>query len=141
MQEWLSKLAGQTARIAALIGLIDRKSGGYSTELNLDVIERALTIGEFLIPHAQKTLACLGVDPDLRIAERIVKRIKRAKLAHFTKREMFQALKGSSVSTVGTLTKPFQICIEHGIIRHVGGQNPAYEVNPLCQVGEMGDGF
>jgi replicative DNA helicase len=139
MQEWLSKLAGHVARIAALISLIDRKSGGYSTQIDIDIVERAIRIGDFLIPHAQKTLGCLGADPDLRIAERVVRRIKKARLTHFTKRDMFQALKGSSVSSVGFLAKPLQICVDHGIIRYVGGQNQRYEVNPLYQAGELGD--
>jgi len=140
--EWASKLAGQTARIAGLLHLA-RNTGRpeYGRVIKADTVQNAIGIGRYLIGHAKKAFACLDMDQSARVAERVVAWIKRHQKQEFTKRELYQGLKGKTgtVTTIKDLKEPLEVLRDHGYMRpkvpgHSGKRggptSESYEVHP-----------
>ena len=140
--EWASKLAGHVARIAGLLHLMKNTDAPeYGRVIDGNTISSAIDIGRYLIAHAKRAFACLNTDPAVKVVTRAEDWIERYRRTEFTKRELYQALKGrtGTVATVKDLKEPLELMVEHGWIRlklpgHSGKKggpaSESYEVHP-----------
>ncbi|MBI4369726.1 MAG: DUF3987 domain-containing protein [Elusimicrobia bacterium] len=141
MTDWGGKLVGAVVRICGLLHVAEnlRAAAPWDVPVALETIERAIRIGKYLIPHARAAYSCMGADPAIEDAKRVLSWVRRERLGNFSKRELFQALKGY-FKRVSQLEPALAALQEHGYIRNravaprpgAGRKpSPVYEVNPL----------
>ena len=92
VREWGAKLAGQVARVA---GLLQLAVGGLQTKaVELDAVDRAVRLGELLIPHAQAAFRLMGADQGEADAIHLLKWIRATGLYEFDRAHAHKALEG-----------------------------------------------
>lgn len=131
-----SKHTGRVARVAALLHLVEAPDDHV---VHLDAVQRAITIGEYLIPHAKHAFRVLAGAGENTRAKRVLDWIKREKILSFTQREAFEKTKGTLIPNVAALETALATLVAHEHIRLRGGapegkrgrpKGPEYEVNP-----------
>ncbi|MFM9995540.1 MAG: hypothetical protein ACKVU4_07020 [Phycisphaerales bacterium] len=99
--------------------------------------------------HARIAFAQAGADPGLALAARMLAWAARARQETFTKRDAWQALKGSRSTTLTTaagLDSPLRVLVEHGYIIPLDAEerasgksgrspSPTYAVHPSVALG------
>ena len=140
MGDWAGKLVGAVCRVAGILhGLIYAASGNPAkAQIDIETMLGAISIGEYLIPHAKAAFFEMGSDPAIDLARRILDWVSCEQITEFTKREAFNAIRGS-IQKVDELEKPLEILINHGYIRDVSESHkgpgrkpsPKYKINPL----------
>jgi replicative DNA helicase len=145
VRDWGGKLAGTVVRIAALLHLAERPTdpAAWKARISHDVMQRAVRIGTYLIPHAQAAYDLMGLDTDTGNARLLLDWILAKRKARFTKREAHQGNKGH-FKTVAELDPVLQLLEELGYLRREvwerpkgqRGQppSPCYVVNPATLV-------
>ncbi|WIX81681.1 YfjI family protein [Amycolatopsis carbonis] len=69
--DWSGKLAGQTARIAALLHLAEHPLNAWNNPtIERDTLANAWEIAKYYTTHAQATLAKIGAPPSVAVAQR-----------------------------------------------------------------------
>ena len=135
------KLVGGVARIAGLLHMGEHagREAPWDSLISLGTVERAIRIGEYLIPHARAAYATMGADAAIEDAKRVLAWVHRQGLSNFSKRQLFQDMKGY-FKRVSQLEPALAVLEEHGYIRcrlaeprpGAGRKpSPVYEVNPL----------
>jgi replicative DNA helicase len=147
--DWSGKLSGEILRIAGLLYLSDyashnsHNSHNTSNTITANVIARAITIGQYMIPHARAAFIEMGTDPAIHAARRVLSWVAQAQPHEFTKREAYQATKGT-FKHASDLDPVLELLTYHSYIRPIemderggAGRKPSqrYEVNPLTFVG------
>jgi replicative DNA helicase len=144
MTDWAGKLAGAVARIAGILHMLDHagKKQPWTHEITKDVVERAVKVGHYLIPHAKSALAFMGSDPAVEDARYVLRWIEKTGSDTFTKRDAWQGAR-SRFNTVSELEPALDLLVAHGYIREDPNQpqpkgrgrkpSPRYEVNPFLQ--------
>ncbi len=139
--EWASKLVGAVARIAGNLHLAESasKDEPWKKPVTRDMIERAIEIGRYLIPHAIAAFALMGADPTVADANHILNWIKGKNKTEFTKRDLFEGVKGR-FKKVANLEPGLDLLVDHEYLRHrvIAPQrsgpgrrpSPIYDVNP-----------
>jgi len=141
MTDWGGKLVGAVMRIAGLLHMIDHAGEGspWAAQIQPGCVDRAIRIGEYLIPHARAAYASMGADPVTEDAKRVLAWVRKQGLASFSKRDLFQGLKGY-FKRVAQIEPVLALLQEHGYIRQQAAESrsgagrkpsPVYEVNPL----------
>lgn len=141
MTDWAGKLVGAVVRICGLLHLAEHSESDapWNVHISRETVERAIRIGEYLIPHARAAYACMGADPAIEDAKRVLAWVQREGLRSFSKRQLFQALRGY-FKRVSQLEPPLLVLQEHSYIRLQASEarpgagrkpSPVYEVNPL----------
>jgi hypothetical protein len=100
--------------------------------------ERAIRIGEYLIPHARAAFAAMGADAVVGHAKTILRWIELQNAGEFTKRDVHQGLRGR-FKRVEELDAPLDLLRTHGYIASRPAAStgpgrkpsPRFEVNPL----------
>jgi hypothetical protein len=135
LRDWGGKLVGAVIRVAALLHLAEHGSAG--PPISALTLEKAIEIGGYYIEHAREVFALMGADPRIDDALYVSGTIMRKGWTSFTKRELFEIVKGRIKKTVG-LDDVLNLLAEHGYVRrqvdppHPGpGRKPSprYEVN------------
>lgn len=90
--DWSSKLAGATARLSCLFELAHVGNGAQ--DVSLSSVERAISLSELLIPHAQAAFRMLGADDAEDDALTLLSWIKRNSLHEFNRSTAQKALEG-----------------------------------------------
>ncbi len=100
-------------------------------------LSNAIRIGEYLIPHAQRVFGLLGMDKDMQLAMRIERWITQEQKQDFTRRDLFEHVKGiSSISKVDDMEEAVGLLVKHGYIRQEafekkrGRPSVNFSVNP-----------
>jgi hypothetical protein len=140
MGDWAGKLVGAVCRIAGIFhGLINACSGNPArAQIDAETMLGAIAIGEYLIPHAKAAFFEMGADLAIDVARRILSWASCERISEFSKREAFNALRGS-IQKVDELDKPLEILTGHGYIREISQDrrgpgrkpSPKYKINPL----------
>ncbi len=140
MGDWVGKLVGAVCRIAGIFhGLIHAESGNPGrAQIDAETMLGAITIGEYLIPHAAAAFFAMGSDPDIDLARRILAWVCANELTEFSRREAYNHLRGS-IYRVNEIDDPLKLLESHGYIREVEicrrgpgrKPSPTYKVNPL----------
>ncbi len=148
IRDWAGKLAGATARISAILGILGILAiNNHSEDLSISIyvqreaMERAITIGRYLVPHAMAAFSSMGASPRVQDAKQLLKSLRRKAWTSFSRRELQQSLKGSErFREADSLDAPIALLVQRQFIREapqppmIGpGRRPAptYEVNPL----------
>ena len=145
MTDWGGKLVGAVVRICGLLHLAEHSESDapWTIPIARETVERAIRIGEYLIPHARAAYACMGADPAIEDAKRVLAWVQREGLRSFSKRQLFQALRGY-FKRVSQLEPPLLVLQEHSYIRLQAAESrpgagrkpsPVFEVNPLWLAG------
>jgi hypothetical protein len=141
MTDWAGKLVGAVARLAGLLHIADHANvaAPWQMAIGIGSVERAIRLGEYLIPHARATYAEMGADPVIADATHLLTWITREAKTHFTKRDAFEGTKGR-FRRVEAMEPALRLLMEHGYIRQREPENragpgrkpsPTYDVNPF----------
>lgn len=140
MTDWGGKLVGAVARIAALLHVATHSTSNalWSVAVESRIVDDAITIGKYLISHARAAYAEMGTDEQLAAARYLLRWIKKWESTSFTKREAFEATKGT-FKKVEMMEPALSLLQEHGYIRQQlnlqqsgpGRKSEVYEINPL----------
>jgi len=118
-QDWASKLAGATARLSGQFALVRDAETNVVTR---DDVERVLHLVPVLIEHALVALQSGRESPSLAAAGRILQWVKAGRFCEFSRRDVWQALRGQSwLSKVTDLDEPIAALHAHGYPRGVAG--------------------
>ncbi|WP_438006434.1 YfjI family protein [Sorangium sp. So ce321] len=130
------KLVGAVIRIAALLHLAEHGNSG--PPISAFTLEKAIEIGSYYIEHAREAFALMGADRRIDDAAYVSGNIIRKGWTSFTKRELFEVVKGR-IKKAAHLDEVLSLLADHGQIRrqpdppHPGpGRKPStrYEVSP-----------
>ena len=138
--DWASKLPGKVARIAGLLHVAQSGSLAEAARSPIEAltVAAATTVGWYLVEHAKAAFGEMNADPARRSARLIVSWVSSRQARRFTKRDLFNSLRGKFERAV-MLDEPLQILEEFGCIRALprdrearAGRpaSPEYEVNP-----------
>ena len=72
--EWASKYIGAVLRIA---GLLHVATENKSNIITAETIEKAISIGKYLLEHAQYAYELMGADDSMELAKHLLQKIKR----------------------------------------------------------------
>jgi len=148
MTDWAGKLVGAVARIAGNLHLAEHIAGvaPWERPIQQQIVEGAIKVGEYLIPHARAAYAEMGSDPVVEDAKYILRWLEEKELENFTRRKLHQEMRGR-FKHAQELEPPLALLIEHGFIRgriddkHSGpGRKPSatFDVNPLWKPASAG---
>jgi Protein of unknown function (DUF3987) len=135
---WLSKLAGQTARLAAILHVAaywTTGSGAASTTIDADTVHRAIRLARHYHDHALAAFGLMGEMPTQKLARRLLNWIEREQRKGFTTREAHRTVnaRGRSVKEVRAALVLLE---EHGYIRRfdtaqgAGRHSEVWETHP-----------
>jgi replicative DNA helicase len=138
--DWCNKLVGHVARIAGLLHMAEHVGhpSAWVVPVGLETVERAILLGEYLIPHAQAAYGMMGADEHLSNAEYVWGWIARNGTAGLTARDIFEGTK-ARMKKMAALRPVLCLLVEHGYLRELplpertgGGRPPSqgYAVNP-----------
>lgn len=140
---WANKLAGATARVAAVLHLGDHADLDQAiiTLVSEDVVRRAIRLSrDYLIPHAKAAFGLMGADPTVEAAKKLLACLARHKdMSDFTRTELWRPLR-SSFRKPEDLDQALGLLVSANYLRchtperpkdHRGAWPPRYLVNPL----------
>ncbi len=132
--DWAGKLPGAAARIAGLLHCAENPVQPWSQKIDIQIMENALEIASIFSNHALKAFDLMGADRSLEQAKKIWRWVERGQYESFTKRDCFNALKGS-FHRVSNMDEAFNILIERNYLQEfqqeTGGRpSIKYLVNP-----------
>jgi hypothetical protein len=140
MTDWAGKLVGAVGRIAGILHMVAQAHTNAPWESTIlgATIERAIRIGQYLIPHARAAFAAMGADAVVEHAKTILRWIENQNAREFTKRDVHQAFRGR-FKRVEELDAPLELLRTHGYLasRPTASAGPGrkpspkFEVNPL----------
>lgn len=141
LKDWGSKLAGQTARIAALLHVVQHAHGRPQEALiSGGTTQNAVSIAKVLIEHARAVFVMMAADPAVLDAEKVLSWIARNALTEFTVRDCFCAHQGR-FGQVDGLRPALKILADHGYIhkcveqsQNRGRRRELYKVNPAVDL-------
>lgn len=141
--DWAAKLTGAVMRIAGLLAMSANVGTQYShnslNTIDIPTLTAALKLADYLIAHARAAFAEMDADPSVARARKALKWIADKTAMTFTKRDLFEALKGS-IPKADDLDPILKVLTDHAYIRPVEeeqrsgpGRKPSqrYDVNPL----------
>jgi hypothetical protein len=135
IRDWASKLPGALARIAGLLHCaVHATDRPQAHPVELPTMEAALALGGILERHALAAFSLMAVDSSLDAAQKVWAWVLRRRQPTFSKRDCFQALKGSFPDIAG-LTSPLSVLLERGYLfsvlapKRVGRPSETYRVN------------
>lgn len=144
--DWAGKLAGAALRVAALLHVARVASSQYShnsqNEIDAETLADALRFAHYAAAHARAAFSEMGADPAISGARRALQWIERRALREFTKRDLFEAIKGT-VPKADDMEPILKTLCDHGYIRAIEqerigpGRRPSqrYEVHPAVATG------
>jgi len=141
LRDWGGKLCGLTARLAAVMHLVENNQPEpWRDPVGLGVIESAIQLGRWAIPHAEAMLALMtgndGVGDDARY---LLRWVRERALAQFSRRDAQNHGRRRFDGEPERLDGALLLLVDHGWIRPVGGgvpdgpgrpPSPLFEVNP-----------
>ena len=133
--DWAGKLPGAAARIAGLLHCAENPYQPWAERISLETIQRALELASIFSSHALIAFNMMGADKTLGQARKVWRWIERNRHESFSKRDCFNALKGT-FHRVPNIEAPLKVLIERNHIREiqkvkkVGKPSIKYAVNP-----------
>ncbi|MEP7182343.1 MAG: DUF3987 domain-containing protein [Betaproteobacteria bacterium] len=132
--DWAGKLPGHTARIAALLAIIQHGAG--VTEIDLDAVRGAVDLCQRLIAHALAAFRLLGADEIEAGALVLLRWIRANHLTEFDRSRAHKALEGTFRSVdllkaaAARLAEWNVLSRELKRVNHRAPPTPYYTVNP-----------
>lgn len=118
--DWAGKLVGAALRIAGLLH-VAREIGSHNShnsqnEIDAETLGDAFRLTHYLIAHARAAFAEMGTDPAMAGARRVIAWLEQRSIRAFTKRDLFEAIKGT-VPKADDLDPILKLLCDHGYIR------------------------
>ncbi|MCT9087335.1 YfjI family protein [Streptomyces sp. ASQP_92] len=117
ISNWAGKLAGATARVAALLHLAERGGKGYAHPVTEDTMHAAIKLGEYYTAHALAVFDVMSADPVLSRARSVLEALRDNGWADVSRRDVFSVLSRSEVPTVADLEPALALLEDHGYLR------------------------
>ncbi|MFF7641499.1 DUF3987 domain-containing protein [Streptomyces canus] len=139
ISNWAGKLAGATARMAALLHLAGHGGGGYAHPVTADTMHAAIELGEYYTAHALAAFDVMGADNTTARAHSVLETLRTHRWAEFSKRDLMVKLSRSECPTAADLDPTLTLLEDHGYVRaqpvvRTGGRgrppSPRYWVHP-----------
>src|SRR3989339_368580 len=140
IRDWAGKLVGTTCRIAGIFHGLVYANGGCleNNEISPEIMLGAIKIAQYLIPHAKAAFFEMGTNPAIDLAKKILSWLENDQIQEFTKRDAFNALRGS-IQTVSEMEDPLEMLVSHGYIHDISEErkgpgrkpSPKYKTNSL----------
>jgi replicative DNA helicase len=115
--EWASKLAGTVVRIAALLAAA--RCNGIPDEIQYDDMIGAIEFSDYLIAHAWKAYQAMGVIANVRVEQKIVRRITREGWTDFKTRDLQRALGAARMYSADELEELLEELVRRNYLRRV----------------------
>lgn len=135
IRDWAAKLPGSVARLAGILHCAEYAGGApHHSPIGPSTMEAALALGALLERHALAVFSLMSVDSTLDAAQKVWGWVLRQRQATFSKRDAFQALKGS-FPDMASVQPAFEILVERGHLfpadrdRRVGRPSHGFRVN------------
>ncbi len=117
ISNWAGKLAGATARMAALLHLAEHGGNGYAHPVTGDTMRAAIELGEYYTAHALAVFDVMGADPVLSRARSVLEALRDNQWEDVSRRDVFTVLSRSEVPTVADLEPALALLEDHGYLR------------------------
>ncbi|MCX5369588.1 YfjI family protein [Streptomyces sp. NBC_00103] len=117
ISNWAGKLAGATARMAALLHLAEHGGNGYAHPVTEHTMAAAIELGEYYTAHALAVFDVMGADPVLSRARSVLEALRDNRWEDVSRRDVFTALSRSEVPTVADLEPALALLEDHGYLR------------------------
>jgi hypothetical protein len=132
--DWAGKLTGFLVRIAGILHLAD---GNASLTIDATTLSRALAMETYFVEHALAAFGQAGAHKGSDVAARIVRWVRRNGTTSFSRRELYEAIKGR-LGGVDELDDPLDRLVELNYLRRIAthrsgpgrAPSPRFEVNP-----------
>ena len=138
---WAGKFAGALARIAALLQLAERGPGS----INLQSMQRALSLAPYFEAHARAALGMAGVSEEISDAREILTWLRGKRCAEFNEREVYRARPHLDPERVTAACD--ELCARHWIaeleapeiVNSKGGRKPSprWETHPALHASSV----
>ena len=117
---WLSKLAGQTARLAACLHAATHWTTGVTTNtmIGVESIESAIKLARYFYAHARAAFSLMGEIPEQRRAIAILRWLRSCtdeELDALTVRDVQRSRRGGTV--IGEVRQALAVLEDHGFLR------------------------
>ena len=89
--DWAGKYVGAVLRIAGLLHFTEHHGFFHNTEVSVDTMRSAISIGEYFLEHAKAAYSLMGADPVNKQCEYLLSAIKRDGLSEFSRRDAMRA--------------------------------------------------
>jgi Protein of unknown function (DUF3987) len=136
-----SKLRGMAARIALILQMLRWScDGGNESTIDGLAVRDATMVIAYLKDHARRVHACMGSDPRLGEARKVLQWILRERLPRFTTRDVYRRFR-ALLRNADELDGILRLLERHHYINPVGGEarmgagrtpSPAWIVNPAA---------
>ncbi|WP_284437185.1 YfjI family protein [Streptomyces sp. TUS-ST3] len=117
ISNWAGKLAGATARMAALLHLAAHGGNGYAHPVTADTMNAAIELGDYYTAHALAVFDVMGADPVLSRARSVLEALRDNGWEDVSRRDVFSVLSRSEVPTVADLEPALALLEDHGYLR------------------------
>jgi hypothetical protein len=135
VRDWASKLPGNTARLAAVLHCAQHADNSpESYPVSLETMDAALSLGCIFETHALAVFSLMAVNPTIDGAHKVWGWVERGRHATFSRRDCFQALRGTFHNVEG-LHPALSALVERNYIfpmasgKHVGRPSAMFRVN------------
>lgn len=139
ISDWGAKLAGTTARIAALMHLAHHGIDGLERPIESASIRGAIAVAQYTVPHALAAFGVMGARRDLGPADAVLRWIKNTRRHTFSVRDAWQSLKQQAAfERADDVKTALAALTEYGWVRETQQErkatgrtpSPLYEANP-----------
>ena len=148
MRDWGGKLCGLTARLAAILHLVETNSGEpWNVPIGLSVIESAIGIARWSVFHAEAVIGLMtGAGGGLDDAAYVLRWIRESERTEFTRRDVGQRGRSRFDGEPEKLDDAIELLVDRGWIRPIAtterpgaGRKPSpkYAVNPAIVGGRI----
>ena len=126
------------ARIAGLLHVAQHESEAYKHMVAEETMDKAIAVGEYLIPHAIAAYNLMGADPASEGARGVLGWLSRKGLARFSQRDVHRAMP-SRFRRPEDAENVLEVLAKYGWIREVKQErhagrgrppSPLFEVHP-----------
>ena len=142
--DWAGKLPGTAARVAGVLHCVKYPQQPWGTHIDVETMSQALDLAAVASSHAEIAFNLMGADVAIEGARKVWRWVKGGRLESFTKRDSFQALRGT-FPRVTDLEPPLDVLDERNYIAGAtvkggpqgGRPSIIYSVNPEIIKGWM----
>ncbi|MBU4491580.1 MAG: DUF3987 domain-containing protein, partial [Euryarchaeota archaeon] len=132
--DWAGKLPGAAARIAGLLHCAEKPYQPWAENISLETMQRALELASIFSSHALIAFDMMGADKSLEQARKVWRWVERNRQESFSKRDCFNALKGTFHKVVN-IDEAFKVLRERNYIQTIhketgGRPSISCNVNP-----------
>ncbi|MFD8392935.1 YfjI family protein [Streptomyces sp. NPDC059680] len=117
ISNWAGKLAGATARMAALLHLAEHGGYGYAHPVTEATMNAAIELGEYYTAHALAVFDAMGADPVVSRARSVLDVLRDKGWEDVKRRDVFSAVSRSEFPNIADLEPTLTLLEDHGYLR------------------------